>query len=516
MYSGSAWHRCGRCEYSVPKSNFLLHQQVKNVLFYTCANLHLHKSDHLHTITASAMFEERISALREVYSRVGSSARIDDFTVNKTVFVHLDAVRESVGSATEKSFSNTNLAVLEDIVSGTNVSLVRSTIFCVVAIYTAIVKKAPGYVVRNILNSMLSVCNGKTASNASRECAVQVITAIMVNKPNDCANQINEVVLVFGKLVRLTDLPLKIACLKGVAGIIAGSGSKIGDTHNEMLKLAVRLSADKSVEVRTAVAEVLRLIASHSSGLTTVPMDTLLPPATRGLEDETAVVQDAFAAAVAAIFVEQVNAYVHSQEQAKVGAARGGTSPKTAKKPAPLSQRMSITKLTMTSKKIVEEWDFKSTVTYIHKQLTVGSSTLRTGYLAVLGYLVRTLLDSLTPEEYEWLVLSTIDVLKDSPTVRELSYEEQAFLRCRFSHFLRSSIAATATEPELLAYAALLLKRVSTVESSAHSDVELQLVLSEVTHAVGILGPACTALVEEVNISASIYLRFVSAPLSTS
>lgn len=329
----------------------------------------------------------------------------------------------------------------------------------------------------------------------------------MINKPNDCANQITEAVQLLGRLVRLSDLPLKIACVKAVAGIVSGSGAKIGDMHQEILKLAVRLSADKSVEIRTGVADILRLLALHSQGLTTVPMDTLLPPAARGLEDETAVVQDAYASAVAAIFSEQVGAYLQSQEQAKVGAARGGTSAKTPKKPAPLSQRMSITKLTLTTKKIVEEWDFKSTVTYVLKQLSLGSQNLRTGYLTVLGHLVRTLLPSLTPEEYEWLVLAVIEVLRDSPAVRELTYEEQAFLRYRFSHFLRASITATATEPQLLAYAALLVKHISTVESSAHSDTELQLVLAEVNHAVGILGPACTALVEEVNISASIYLR---------
>jgi hypothetical protein len=456
--------------------------------------------------TFATMFDESINTLKEVYSKVGSSARVDDYTINKSIFLTLDAVRGSVESASEKSFSNANLAVLEDVCAGSNVALVRSTLVNLVAIYTAIVKKAPGYVVRNILNAMIGICNSKTAANASRECAVLVTTAIMVHKPNDCANQSNEIVTLLTKLVKLTDLPLKIACIKALSGIIAGSGSKLADLHPEMLKLAVRFSADKSVEIRTAVADVMRLIAVNSVGFTTVPVDTVLAPATRGLEDETAVVQDAFASAVAAIFCEQVNAYVLSQEQAKVGAARGSSS-KTPKKPAPLSQRMSITKLTMTTKKIVEEWDFKSVVTYLQKQLTTGSSTLRTGYLTVLGYLVRTLLETLTPEEFEWLVISTIEVLKDSPALRELTYEEQAYMRCRFSHFLRASIIAAGSEAQLLSFVTLLIKHISTVESNAHSDLELQLVLSEVSHVVGILGPAATALVEEVNMGASIYLR---------
>lgn len=454
-------------------------------------------------------FDEAIASIRETYSKIGSSARADDYTVNKTIFVGLDAVRETVHGAGEKSFSNANLAILEDICNGTSVTLVRSTLVNLVAIYAAIIKKAPGYVVRNILNSMIVICNGKTTSNISRDCAVQVITAIMVHKANDCANQTNEIMILVGKLVRLTDLSLKVSCLKAVSGIIAGSGGKIGDVHAEMLKLAVRFSADKSVEVRVAVAEIMREISVNSAGFTTLPMDSVLNPASRGLEDETAIVQDAYAAAVSAIFCEQVNTFVVNQEQAKQGLARGSNSSKVAKKPQPLSQRMSITKLTMSTKKIVDEWDFRSVVTYVHKQLTAGSAVLRTGYLTVLGHLVRTLLDTLSPDDYEWLVLSTIEVLKDSPALRELTYEEQTYLRCRFSHFLRSSITSTGTEPQLLSFASLLIKHIITAESSAHSDLELQLVLNELCHVIAILGPAATALVEEANMGASLYLRLV-------
>lgn len=452
-------------------------------------------------------FDEDIALIRGVYSKIGSSARADDYTVNKSIFLGLDAVRVSASSASEKSFSNSNLAILEDICTGTSLTLVRSTLVNLVATYEAIVKSAPGYVVRNILNSMLVICNGKTTSNVSRDCAVQVITSIMVNKPNDCANQINEIVVLLGKLVKLPDLSLKVSCLKSLSGIITGSGAKIGDVHGEMLKIAVRFSADKSVEVRVAVAEVLREIALNSSGFTTLSMESVLNPATRGLEDETAVVQDAYAAAVSAVFCEQVNTFVVNQEQAKQGLARGSNSSKVAKKPQPLSQRMSISKLTMSTKKIVEEWDFRSVVSYIHKQLTTGSSVLRTGYLTVLGYLVRTLLETLSPDDYDWLVLSTIEVLKDSPALRELTFEEQAYLRCRFSHFLRSSITSAGTEPKLLSFAALLIKYIITAESGAHSDLELQLVLSELCHVIAILGPAATALVEEINMGASLYLR---------
>ena len=422
-------------------------------------------------------FEENVAALKQIYAKIGSSTRADDTNLHKSIYFSLDAIRESVATANEKSFSNANLAMLEDVCSGVNVSLIRSTLMMLVAIYSCIVKKAPGYVVRNILNAMLLISGGKTASNIARDCAVQVISDIMVYKANDCANQTNEIVQLFSKLLKLTDLPLKIACLKGVVGIMVGSGAKIGDLHPELLKIAVRFSADKSVEVRTLVAEIMRLITVHSAGFTTVPMDSMLNPAARGLEDETAVVQDAFAIAVASVFNEQINLYLTTQEQAKVGLARGGNSSKLAKKPQPLSQRMSITKLTMTTKKIVEEWDFRSVVSYLHKQCLTGSNTLRTGYIAVFGHLLRLCLDTLTPDDYEWMVVSTIEVLKDSPVLRELTFEEQAYLRCRFSHLFRTCITSRSTEPQLIAFATLLIKHISTMESSAHSDLELQLVL---------------------------------------
>jgi hypothetical protein len=104
-------------------------------------------------------------------------------------------------------------------------------------------------------------------------------------------------------------------------------------------------------------------------------------------------------------------------------------------------------------------------------------------------------------------VISTVGVLRDSPALRELTYEEQAYLRCRFSHFFRVSITSAATEPQLLTFAGILIKNISTVETGAHSDLELQLVLGELCNLVSALGPAATALVEEVTMGASTYLR---------
>ena len=453
-------------------------------------------------------FDNCIHKLKEVYSKVGTSARVDDYTVNKTIFLKLDEVRESVEHASEKSYSNPNLAVLEDVCSGTNVILVRSTLINLVSIYTAIIKKAPGYVIRNILNAMLGICNSKTTTNISKECAIQIINEIMIYKPNDCANQINDIIQLITKLTRINDLPLKISCLNTILGILTTSGMKITDLHLEILKLTLKFSNDKSVEIRTIIANIMRELAINSMGFTTVSMEQLLLPCLKGLEEDITIIQNTYAYSISILFYEQINNYIIKQEQNKIDLARGQNNNKI-KKTITLSQRMSITKLTMTTtKKIIDEYDVKSVIKYILQQIIYSNNNIRIGYILILNYLIKKIINIITIDEYEWCILSIIEILNNN-IIKEINYEEQTYIKIRFSYIFRNSILYNINETKLITIVNILIKYITTIETNNHSDLQLNFILNEISYSIGILGMSAIVLVENVNMGVAIYLRYV-------
>jgi len=136
----------------------------------------------------------------------------------------------------------------------------------------------------------------------------------------------------------------------------------------------------------------------------------------------------------------------------------------------------------------VDEYDFRSVVVHLQKQVVKSLGLLRISYLLVLEYLVVEFLPTLNKSDLEWLMLSTIYILHD-PVIAALSHEESIFFRTRASYFLRSSIISNVTEAVHLELLRILLHFLNN-NAEPRTENELQLALSELTCLICILGEA--------------------------
>lgn len=462
-------------------------------------------------------YEEGIARVRAILAGITTTKPSSDVVVTKTLFAALSVVYEEAETVEGSVLvANANLAALEDVCSGKCVLLSRCLQTLVISIYSCIVAKSPGYAVRNIASTYLTLSANKTAPSCSRECSLNILGLIFATRAYDCGSLISDTAAGLSKLAKGSDLRLRIASLKALFSMVSGAGSRMVDCHSDLAKLAGKCATDRSVEIRLTSATLLTAIARTSSGCTSVSAETLLGAVGKGLEDEVAVAQDGFCRAVAAVFSEQIRAQLDSEEQLKIGLARGVSSPA---EPIPKPKRKLISKIAsamksaIEEKKTVEDYRFRSVVAHILKQVVKASTTnVRAAHVAVLSYLVKDCvsLDQLDGQvDVDWLVESMLGLLRDS-SFNAQSYEDQMFFRARLSHLVRTAVTSQLSEGRLTALATFLTQYVARmdIDSDTRSfEQELQFALGELSHMVTCLGEAAASVADIVQAAATVHLR---------
>lgn len=339
----------------------------------------------------------------------------------------------------------------------------------------------------------------------------------METRSHDCGSMITDMIQNLAKLIKNGDMTQRIAGLHSLQLIVLGAGTKIGDCHNDIVKIAGKYISDKSIEVKILIANVIEVVSINSNGCTTVSAEVLLAPAAKGLEDDVAIVQDVFANTFATIFYQQIRTHAEGLQQAKIGLARGETGEagkiNISPKKTTISKLKELSASVTSTKRGVDEQDFRSIIQHFNKNIYKSNGTLRAGYICSLSYLIKMCLQSISHDELEWLVLNCIAMFKD-PAIVLLSYEDMAYFRARISHLLRTSILMNLNEIQQLKYATLLVQFVST-DTENRNDSELQLALGELSHAVTILGQAAVSISDDINGAATIYLRHAAFGVRT-
>jgi hypothetical protein len=461
-------------------------------------------------------FGSSVSYLKDVVVGI-SNSKLQDIASTRNLYMALCKVHATAKIAPQTELAaNSNLIVFEDALLSKFIQLNKSMQVLVGFIYDLILSSSPGYVARSVVNSLLSICNSKTSPIGSRECAVSVIGSVMEKRPMDLGSLINDVIAAMTKLFKGSDVTVRIASIDTLIKVVSGAGSKIGDCHLELAKLASKSITDKSVDVRYKVAILLSEIAKHSSSFASVAVDILLPPAQKGLEEEVAIVQRAFASTVSTIYFELIKAHNDEQEQAKIGLARGGAAEDGApKKP---DTRTSITKLKdislmkdimVSSRKSPDGNDVRSVVRLLVRNLARPAVTARSGHVEVLLLLVKQLVPTLEKADFEWLVRCIIAVLRD-PTVIQFGYEELVLFRSRLTYLFRTAITSLLPESHQIMFAGILIELIGQSSTDTKTEHELQLVLGEISHIVTALGEAVAPLCENIKVVANQHLKHSS------
>ena len=473
-------------------------------------------------------FEEGIKHIKTILQGITTTKPSSDVVVTKTLFAALSVVYEEAEDVEDSVLvANTNLAVLEEVCSGKCVLLSRCLQTLVVAIYTRIVVKAPGYAVRNIAASYLTLGTTKSAPSCAKECSINVLGLIFATRSYDCGSLITDAAVGLTKLAKGTDLRLRVASLKALYSMVENAGVRMGDCHADLVKLVSKCTTDRGVEIRLSGATLLAAIARSSAGCTTVTIEALLGAVGKGTEDEVAVIQDAYCQAIAAIFHEQIRAQLDAEEQAKIGLARGISTPaETIPKPKRrlISKIASAMKNAIEEKKTMEDYRFRSVVTHLLKNIVKAATAAgRAAQVSILTYLIQYCVEenAITIDssqegnnnDLDWFVKAILELLRD-PTFAAQSYDDQMYFRARLSYLFRTGVTSQLSEGQLTSLATLLTQLVSRLDIDtvvavpfSHTEQELQFVLGELSHVVSSLGEAAASVADLCQAAATVHLR---------
>lgn len=451
--------------------------------------------------------------LKELLSETSSQSRIDPSLANKAFYEQLVDFHSALcGSVDPALYKDDCLAVLEELCTGKRFPLTKSFQILLRNCYSQLIIACPGYIARNVLNSLLAVCNNKISSNAGRETSLQVLGFIMKTRLNDTASSATDVLQLVARMVKLTDTATRSAALQVLVVLVSSESKPMHDIFPEVHRIVGRLIVDKVVEVRLQTAHLVAALARHSNGFTVLTVEALQASVAKGLEDEDAQVQDASAKAMATIYEVLVRTYMDKQEQSKIGAARG--SDDTSKQIAPPSRLSALSKLTSTRKAVVEEInDFKTVFETVSKQTVKSVGAAKVGYLFVLGYFVSGCIDKVAVEEFDLITGTFMSLAQDSV---QSTFEEQMLLKTRLSFVFRTGFISVISEAQLLIVAAQMSKLCSTADASNRSDLEVQFALVELNHLLSVLGSAAVSLQDDANACASMQLRHASFGVRTS
>jgi hypothetical protein len=212
--------------------------------------------------------EGSLGKVKEILNNITAARPHQDIVATKTLFIALGDVLEAVNlSDVSILIANTTLSVLEEVYNG-KVVLSRCLQTIILSIYSCIIAKAPGYAVRNIAVICLALCSNKSTSPHSKECALSICGAVMTTRSFDCGSMISETILSMAKLIKGSDVQLKLAAIKVLITLVTGAGVRIGDCHPDIVKVITKYVIDKSTEVRFNIAILIAAIAKNSSGCT--------------------------------------------------------------------------------------------------------------------------------------------------------------------------------------------------------------------------------------------------------
>ena len=459
-------------------------------------------------------FTLAVNYVKDVLNGI-EKTRSQDTSSTRNLYMALSKVLSTSKIAEQGELcANSNLNIFEEILCCKYTVLNKSMQTLLFTIYEVLLDSTPGYVARNIVNALLGVCNNKAAPQGGKECAAMVIGKVMEKRANDLGSTINEVIACMSRLIRNMELPVRIVAIQALINLLIGAGTRVNDAHVELARLGTKLSSDKSIDIRLKASVLLSEIAKSSSGFTSVTFDALLVPVAKALEDEAAVVQDAFSQTAAVLYFEHINAHAAGQEQAKIDLARGGSAPESTestprRRQSSLLRIKEMAAMSQTPQKTAEIVDFKSVVSGIFKNITKSSAILRAGYVSALRYLCEEMVGNLDDPTLEWLVTSIILMLRD-PQISVMPYEEIVHFRSRLAHVIRRGIIAKLTESNQLLLAHHFINFLNTSkerEGPQRNEHELQLGLGELGIIVTALCEASSAVCDDVKSLANGLLR---------
>lgn len=450
-------------------------------------------------------YETAVRYLKDVVNGLQNS-KLHDIASVRTLYIALCRIQTTSSNASEAELtSNANLGVLEETFSLKGVTFNKSIQALIVSVYQVVLNETPGYIARNVINSLLIICQNRSHQLGARECAATIIGCTVEKRSQDLGSILTDIVSSMTRFSKASEATLRIIGVQVLLRCVRHAGSAVSDTIAELTKLATKLTSDKSADVRCLAIELVSEIAKNSNGFTLTTADSLLTPLVRSLDDEVVSAQDAAAKGIALVYFEQIRLHEVEQEQAKIGQARGGSGEGEAAESRPSSIKrgsllkfkdISMRDIIAAPKKTSDENDLQSVFRALLRLITKSAGSVRAGYVATLRYLLVLVLDDADKNTLEWIIRNVLWTLHDS-TILSLPYEEIVNYRNRLSHVLHRGVVCNLSETEQLSMVSFYIATIYDPEPKNEHIV--QLILNQLCVLITILQEAVVSLSQEIH-----------------
>jgi hypothetical protein len=188
------------------------------------------------------------------------------------------------------------LSMLNDLLTSKHILLTYALQTVIIYIYKSIFQRTtPGYIIRNILQNLITICNNRIKTVGSREIALQLLGTVFENRFNDCNSLTNEIFTILLKYTKSHEFWIRNIAINAMIAMVQGCGSLLIESYTEISKVSAKYVNDKSPEVRISICKLIKAVCMNSSLCPVNFIEIFIPILMKGLEDEVPTVQDQFA-----------------------------------------------------------------------------------------------------------------------------------------------------------------------------------------------------------------------------
>ena len=192
--------------------------------------------------------------------------------------------------------ATSTLSCLQELLTSKSILITYALQSILVKIYTTIfIRETPGYIIRSILQTLITICNGKVKTVGALECAIQLLGAVFEIRLHDCISLKQDIFLLIIKFARSSEYWLKEVSIKALRCMVNGCGYDLIEYYPDLVKLSSRLVKDLSPDVRLAYSRLVHDICNHASLTEHKYIEVFIPILVKGLDDEVPIVQDSYA-----------------------------------------------------------------------------------------------------------------------------------------------------------------------------------------------------------------------------
>ena len=246
--------------------------------------------------------EAVVERLSQLISDINSKAVQDTVAT-----AELHAALQSLLVLAQSSHTDTSQIVATATLSTLNALFTSKSILLTYALQTVVImvyeciftRNTPGYIIRNIITGLITVCNQKGNNIGARECAIILLGIVSQRRSQESTTFISDILGIALKYSKSNEVMVRSACIKCLVSMVKGCGSSFVENYNEIIKYIPKLAADRAPNIRLSCCKLIHEISVNQYMCEYKFIEVFIPVLTKGLEDEVPNAQDCFAATLA-------------------------------------------------------------------------------------------------------------------------------------------------------------------------------------------------------------------------